>query len=406
MKVAFLTTDSREHFKDYGNPQPYFGTAPEALLEGFKSMPEDIEVHVISCLQRKPISSPAKLADNIYYHALQVPNIGWLKTGYQGCIRTVRSLLHTINPDIVHGQGSERECAICAALSGFPNVLTIHGVMRSIYKVTNQKPLGYYWFAQHLERIALSATDGLICISPYVRQLLSREVCRSWVIPNGLREIFFAPFTLSERAPGAARLLNVGVIGPRKRQLELLTLLEDLRGQCEFAINFVGKAPPGDPYTKSFLAALDKMNSKYGGFTHIEAAGNRNILELYDSSDAMIHFASEESYGLTFAEALARNLPLFASDVGAIRQIAAGIKSVEIFAPDDFITLGASIKQWVVQERHYLPRKTTPDALIQSRNHPRVIAAQHLQAYQETLQTCTSKAGENRICRMAAIALL
>jgi hypothetical protein len=76
IRVALLTTDSREHFKDYANPSPYFGTAPEALIEGFKTMPEEIEVHVISCLQKTPISSPEKLADNIYYHALRVPNIG------------------------------------------------------------------------------------------------------------------------------------------------------------------------------------------------------------------------------------------------------------------------------------------------------------------------------------------
>ncbi|MDB6058885.1 MAG: hypothetical protein JWO95_2729, partial [Verrucomicrobiales bacterium] len=29
MKVAILTTDSREYFKDYQNPVPYFGTAPQ-----------------------------------------------------------------------------------------------------------------------------------------------------------------------------------------------------------------------------------------------------------------------------------------------------------------------------------------------------------------------------------------
>ena len=34
MKVAILTTDSREHYKEYGKREPFFGTAPEALLQG------------------------------------------------------------------------------------------------------------------------------------------------------------------------------------------------------------------------------------------------------------------------------------------------------------------------------------------------------------------------------------
>ena len=32
LRIALLTTDSREHYKDYGHSQPYFGAAPEALL--------------------------------------------------------------------------------------------------------------------------------------------------------------------------------------------------------------------------------------------------------------------------------------------------------------------------------------------------------------------------------------
>lgn len=383
IKVALLTTDSREHFKDYANPTPYFGTAPEALLEGFKLMPESIEVHVIACLQKQPTSSPSKLADNIYYHALHVPNIGWMKTGYQGCIRAVRQKLKEIQPDVVHGQGTERDCAMCAVFSGFPNVLTIHGVMRSIYNVTKQKPLGYYWFAKHLERIALRRTDGLICISTYVRGLLSQEACRTWLIPNGLREEFFTPITVLERPPGAARLLNVGVIGPRKRQLELLTVLEDLRSESEFAITFVGKAPASDPYTMLFFDALNMLNNKYGGFHHIEVADNRAILTLYDHSDAMIHFAREESYGLTFAEALARNVHLFASDVGAVREISMGVPNIQIFTPDNFAGLRVSLSSWLRQKSYLIPREKTPNTVIQSRNHPRVVAAQHLESYQE-----------------------
>ena len=40
MKVAILTTDSREHFKEYHSTVPYFGTAPEALLQGFARLME------------------------------------------------------------------------------------------------------------------------------------------------------------------------------------------------------------------------------------------------------------------------------------------------------------------------------------------------------------------------------
>ena len=88
MKIALLTTDSREALKTYNTPVPHFGTAPEALLQGFALVPE-VEVHVLSCI-RQPVNAPARLAPNIFFHSLLVPKLGWMRTGYQGCIRAVR----------------------------------------------------------------------------------------------------------------------------------------------------------------------------------------------------------------------------------------------------------------------------------------------------------------------------
>src|SRR5271167_911514 len=100
LKIALLTTDNRDHDRDYFNPLPRFGTAPAALLEGFARLPE-VEVHVVSCVQR-PVNSPEKIAPNIFYHSLLVPKFGWMRTAYQGCIRATRKKLREIQPDIVH----------------------------------------------------------------------------------------------------------------------------------------------------------------------------------------------------------------------------------------------------------------------------------------------------------------
>src|SRR6476646_6144169 len=117
MRIAILTTDNREHQRRYELTDPYFGPAIEALLQGFARLPE-LEVHVISCTQR-PMRAPEKLGGNIWFHLLDVPKIGWLRTGYQGCVRAIRETLQALQPDLVHGQGTERECALSAVLSGF-----------------------------------------------------------------------------------------------------------------------------------------------------------------------------------------------------------------------------------------------------------------------------------------------
>lgn len=381
MKVALLTSDTREVIRDYGASNPSFGTAPKALLEGFALLPDRVEVHVISCLQKKPASSPQKLAENIYYHGLHVPNIGWMKTGYLGCIRAVRRKLREIQPDIVHGQGTERDCAICAAFSGYPNVLTVHGVMRVIHELTRGLESRYYWFAKHLEAVALSHTNGVITISPYVEGLVSRFNDRTWFIPNALQSFFFEPYNRRRRRTGTPRLINVGVVSPRKRQIELLKHLSSLREEIAFDFTFIGKADPSEDYARQFKVLLDETNARHGGFRHQEYLEPQDFLGLYDESDAMVHFSNEESFGLTLAEALARSLPLFASDVGAVRQIADGIADCRIFGVDDFCGLIDSLRAWILVDHHGNTRDATPNNLIASRYHSRVIAEKHLEVY-------------------------
>lgn len=383
MKVALLTTDSREHFKDYANPQPYFGTAPEALLEGFKLLPREVEVHVVSCLQQMPPHSPAKLADNVFYHALHVPKSGWMRTGYQGCIRATRHKLREIRPDVVHGQGTERDCALAAALSGYTAVITVHGVMRAIHELSGGRAFSYYWFARHLETLALRRAAGVITISPYVDALVSPLTPTTWFIPNALQTFFLAPGPARVRRPGRPRFVNVGVISPRKQQVELLEHLAVLRHDVEFDITFVGKAAAGDPYTARFQALRSELDTRHGGFRHVESMTREDFLRLYDDADAMIHFSNEESFGLTFAEALARNLALFASDVGAIRQIGEGLPECRILDPRDFHGLTASLREWLAAGGHLQPRGPAPNRLIAQRYHPKVIAARHLQVYHE-----------------------
>src|ERR1700677_5239966 len=125
--AAIITTDRGDDWRRYAEPAPSFGTAPAALLQGLAAMP-DCEVHVISCVQQ-PVTSPAKLSENTFYHSVEVGKWGWLRGAYAGCVTAVRKKLREIAPDMVHGQGTERYCSLSAVYSGFPNVLTIHGNM-------------------------------------------------------------------------------------------------------------------------------------------------------------------------------------------------------------------------------------------------------------------------------------
>ena len=117
------------------------------------------------------MQSPEKLADNIWFYSLHVPKIGWMRTGYQGCVRAARRKLQGIQPDIVQGVGTEREGAICAVFSGFPNVVTIAGNMAELARINRPRIGSYLWLAARLENFILPRTDGVICNSLYTERL-------------------------------------------------------------------------------------------------------------------------------------------------------------------------------------------------------------------------------------------
>src|SRR5438132_10394734 len=256
MRVAVLTTDNREHHRKYELPEPYFGPAIEAVLQGLSGI-SDLEIHVISCAQR-PMIAPSKLSANTWFHLLHVPKIGWLRTGYQGCIRVVRKKLRQIRPNIVHGQGTERDCAISAVFSGFRNVITIHGNMVSIVRATGAPMGAYWWAAAILERFTLPRTDGVFCNSRYTESVVRPRVCRTWLVPNAVRREFFEtplPVRLTSSPP---ILLNVGSIVPHKRQLELLPVLEKLHHEGHvFQASFIGKADRRSSYAAAFLQQVN-----------------------------------------------------------------------------------------------------------------------------------------------------
>jgi glycosyltransferase involved in cell wall biosynthesis len=379
LKLAFLTTDNREHDHNYSAPVPYFGTAPSALLEGFSNFP-DLEVHVLSCSQQR-MASPARLANNIWFHSLHVPKIGWLRTGYSGCIFALRKKLREIQPDIVHGQGTERDCGISAVFSGFPNVITIHGNMAELARIFHAHFASFHWWAAKLENFTLPRTSGVFCNSHYTQSLVSPRSKKTWLVPNSVRDSFFTPIIRNNLPAETPTLLVVGVICSRKRQLELLRLFIQLRQQnTRFQVKFVGSCGQ-DPYGKAFLSLLNGQGNADWA-TWLSVLDESSLIQCMDESQALVHFPSEESFGLVVAEALARVLKLFASKIGGICDIASGVPDAELFDPEDWNGLSRALTSWIKR-----PGLSSPQTqnLMKSRYQPKTIASRHLEIYREVL---------------------
>ena len=377
MRIVQITTDSREHYRDYASAEPAFGTAPEALLQGFAQLPE-VEVHVVSCL-RQPVASPNKIADNIFYHSLVVPGLGWMKSGYFGCIHAVRRKLKEINPDIVHGQGTERDCAIAAVHSGYPNVVTIHGNMREIQRLGFHGHKVFGAFASWLEGYTLSRTNGVFCNSVHTQQLVQTQANTTWVVPNAIRSRFF---NNSKESPcsNPPLLLSVGLVYPLKRQLEILQTVRRLKREGHMLkIIFAGGLSENTEYGKHFIQELRAAEHE-GVAEHVGFLNVDDLIVLMDRCSGLIHYPAEEAFGLVVAEAMARGMKFFGANVGGIRDIVTNIPGAEVYDRMDDLQTG--VARWL---NAGYPRCPDAAEAVRHRYDPLIIARRHVAIYHDVL---------------------
>ena len=379
MRIVILTTDNREPYKTYERPEPYFGTAPAALLQGLALLPE-VEVHVVSCIRRR-VAAPEKLAPNIYFHSVVVPQIGWMKTLFQGCIRAARKKIREINPDLVHGQGTEADCSMSAIFAGYPNVLTLHGNMRRIAALNRERPFSYNWLAARLENFVLPRTQGVVCITTYTRASVKNQTPRTWVLPNAVDSAFFEVSAQPDASQPATGLC-LGFICPLKNQNALIRALDPLAGDGKLKMVFAGELAP-DAYGAEFRQLLRERSwCEHIGFI------NREQLRARLATAAFVALPTRED-----------NCPMVVLEGDGRRRAGPGLEggrrpgsdhagpdrnSCDPDRPGSFREAAAKILTDRVWARQ-LAANAKADA--RRRFHPRVIAQGHLDIYRQVLET-------------------
>lgn len=374
LKVAFLTTDNREQQQCYHLDTPFFGTAPEALLEGFSAFPGEIEVHVISCT-RKPMTTPEKLAENIWFHQPLVPHLGWGRTFFLGCAMAARRVIRFIQPDIVHGQGTERDCGVSMMLAPeLPKVLTIHGHMERIAEIVEAKPFSYYWMAKNLEKLAVKHADGVISITNYTKQRLAGKAKATWVVPNAVDQSFF-----EINSPGNGGLiLCVASMSRWKRQLELIHALDPIISQLDRRVVFLGGGIES-VYGQLVMSEISKR-------PWCNYAGTASRAELKDwlyNASLLILPSIEDNCPMVILEAMAAGVPVAASSIGGIPDLIENRETGYLFDPHDPDSIRRSVLQWKSEGEKGSNIATMAKSSARRRFHPREIAKEHLKIYEQ-----------------------
>ncbi|MER5715907.1 glycosyltransferase family 4 protein [Streptomyces sp. NPDC002132] len=197
------------------------------------------------------------------------------------------------------------------------------------------------------EREVLRAVPAVVATSEWaVRRLVSHHGLAPEKVHVAAPGADIAP--LASGTDGVSRLLCVAAVTPRKGQhrlIEALAAVTDLPWTCS-CVGGLGQDP-------EYVDHLRRLIAKYGLEDRLELAGPKAGAELdaaYARADLMVLTSYAETYGMAVTEALARGIPVLATDVGGLPEAVGrapdgGVPGI-LVPPEDPVALAAELRGW------------------------------------------------------------
>ncbi|MFJ9630185.1 glycosyltransferase family 4 protein [Streptomyces sp. NPDC091280] len=197
------------------------------------------------------------------------------------------------------------------------------------------------------ERTVLRAVSAVVATSDWaVRRLVSHHGLAPERVHVATPGADIAP--LASGTDGVSRLLCVAAVTPRKGQhrlIEALAAAADLPWTCT-CVGGLGHDP-------EYVAHLRGLIRQYGLQDRLHLAGPQAGAQLdasYAAADLMVLMSYAETYGMAVTEALARGIPVLATDVGGLPEAVGrapdgGVPGI-LVPPEDPAALAAELRGW------------------------------------------------------------
>lgn len=249
--------------------------------------------------------------------------------------KVTKKVLKQFQPDVVllHTL-SQPTAAVIFPLKHFPTILFVHGpelytkkllpwyLKRTDYRgdtfqvkdLTLRGRLHYYYFlyiCRTVYRFALPRVNKIVALSSYTQEMLLAEGMRSVLIPNGVKLLPRAPFSLD-----MPQLLYAGRLEKFKGIDDLIRALPDILAvHPELTLRIAG--------TGSYQDSLKCMVTKMKLERSVVFAGHLKPAELEQAyrrcSCFILPSTWPETFGKVGVEAMSVGRPVIATDVGGIR---------------------------------------------------------------------------------------
>lgn len=316
MRVALIGNYPLDSTRIHGGVQAAFAY----LVKGLCQI-EDLQVHILT-LGGHNLSGQGQVKQNgATLHLLPGLPRFELARNYRTYQSYVNHRLAQIQPGVVHAQDAT-EHAYVALRSGYPTVITVHGIRREDSKHVSSfvRRARNRVYNLLIERYNLRHTRRLIAISRYVTDYFSsllRPDVQVYYVPNAIDGNFFE---LANTSDGRT-LLFAGRVIPRKRVLDLIRAFARIARQVPLAqLRIAGECSSEPSYVESVRRFIQKANLE--DCVHLLGAlSEETVLHEFAGCDVLALPSAQETAPMVIAQAMAAGKPVVATRVGGVAEM-------------------------------------------------------------------------------------
>ncbi|HEY2271203.1 MAG TPA: glycosyltransferase family 4 protein [Jatrophihabitantaceae bacterium] len=225
--------------------------------------------------------------------------------------------------------------------SGVPRVL-VRAAGRLALVVLMHMPV-----ADEAERAAVTAARAVITTSEWTRD----RILDLYGLPRATVHVAEPGVAPADLAPGTAhggRLLCVAAVTPQKGHDVLFRALARLRSP-DWTCRCVGPLDRAEPFVARLRRQVE-VDGIADRVTLVGALGDTDTAAAYQRADVLVLPSRGETYGMVVTEALARGLPVIATEVGGVPESLGTAPSGRpglLVPPEDDAALAGALQAWL-----------------------------------------------------------
>ena len=368
----------KDRIKFWNNRPDLTTTWNYNLAYALARIPE-LEVHFVTMapLWRTKVLKDQNLTIHFVGHLPKLDKWDNLTNMRYSC-SILRRYLQKLKPDLVHGSGTDHEYGYVAATCKYPNVITVHGVMKENAVKAPPPPKSVVWKYIKHEPLVIRAAKHLISINPYVEQQFPEFKGTVYRIENPISLAFF-----EQQGNKNIDLVFVGKMNERKRVLNLLEAVVRIQDQhSSLSVKLIGG---GDPVYIEKIHRFIKDHNLEGLVDFVGPLQQNEVAQCIAEAKCLVLPSIEETAPMVIAEALAMGTPVVATDVGGVKYMIKDGVDGFVIPPDNVEALAGKLSS-VLGEDALRTRMSDAARCAAKVYHPDEVARKTAEVYKTILK--------------------